>query len=182
MGPGVINRRSALSVTGWSPARTPLDCGLVGEISMPRVSATETKEMWTRWRSRGAVEAGADTRCPAAGAWNEVRVSCISSPPTSVGSSYINGSPSGPMLSMSRARGLGFNETQARGGKTSAMPEVWASGRRITSLSGLGGARWSAPGVLSKLAAQDRTQAVRVASRPQGLRGGIRRPRCFPTQ
>jgi hypothetical protein len=51
----------------------------------------------------------------------------------------------------------------------------------ITSLSGLGGARWSAPGVLSKLAAQDRTQAVRVAPRPQGL-GGIRRPRCFPTQ
>ena len=35
------------------------------------------------------------------------------------GPSYINGSPDGPMLSPSRARGLKFNETEARGASQS---------------------------------------------------------------
>jgi hypothetical protein len=78
-----IDRRSPLSVTGWSSARTPLAWGLVGEISMPRARATATKEKGTRRRIRGTVEARADGWCPAAGAWNEGRFSCISAPPTS---------------------------------------------------------------------------------------------------
>jgi hypothetical protein len=118
-----MNWRSPLSATGWFPAGTPLDWELVGEISMPRVRTTDTKENGTRGRLRGAVEPRVEARWPAAGALNEVRVSCISvlrRPWLIIHQWFARH----PLLSLSRARELTTSRCRSE-----ALPPVFGRTR-----------------------------------------------------
>jgi hypothetical protein len=153
MGSWVINWRSPRSVTGWSPARTSLDWERVGEISTPRVRARDTQETGARRRMRRAVERCAEAQCPASGALSEGRISGIAAP-TSVAhhTSMVRSPP--PCRGL--GRGLKFNATKARAGKPAPFLKVRPMVVRITSLPGLGSARWSTRSGHSKQAGRAR--------------------------
>jgi hypothetical protein len=155
MGSWVINWRSPRSVTGSSPARTSLDWERVGEISTPRVRARDTQETGARRRMRRAVERCAEARCPAAGALSEGRVSGIAAAPTSVAHHTSMVRPPPPCC-RGLGRGLKFNETKARAGKPAPFLKVRPMVVRITSLPGLGSARWSTRSGRSKQAGRAR--------------------------
>jgi hypothetical protein len=159
MGSRVINWRSPRSVTGWSPARTSLDCERVGEISTPRVRARDTHETGARRRMRRAVERCAEARCPAAGTLSEGRVSGIAAAPTSVAHCTSMVRPP-PLLSRSRAPAE-VQRDESPCGQTSAFPQGEAYGRQGTSLPGLGSAGWSTRSGRSKQAGRARQHLSR---------------------
>lgn len=135
---------------------------------MPTVRTAPTREKVTRRRVRGAVDSGAEARCPRAGARGEVRVCCISAPSTSVAHHTSMAPPPARCCRRPRAGEVTRHGHTWRRGRAE-LRLGWSQDHLVTGAGRRGGAAFSAS------LQQGRAQTVAVGRpQPQGGLGGIR--------